>query len=141
MRRPTGFNNKPVPRAATAYGRQLKTHENSTTVSTLPKVDVPNALGQVKSQLNDDFTSVALLKEDEENLPEDFSLSNEAKLFSGEKNAVLLTRKFSQDHACNFNLFYFPFDTQVRFWRLFQRRLYSQWCLIENHQSPVYVVN
>merc|ERR1739836_243489 len=31
----------------------------------------------------------------------------------GEKNAVLLTRKFSQEHACNFNLFYYPFDTQV----------------------------
>ena len=27
-----------------------------------PKVDVPNALGQVKNQLNDDFTSVSLLK-------------------------------------------------------------------------------
>merc|ERR1719266_3267323 len=78
-----------------------------------PRVDVPNALGQVTNQLNDDFTSVALLKEDVEILPEDFSLSNEAQLFSGEKNAVLLTRKFSQDHACNFNLFYYPFDTQV----------------------------
>lgn len=79
-----------------------------------PKVDVPNALGQVKSQMtNDEFTSVSLIKENEENLPEDFSLSNEARLFSGDKNAVLLKRKFSQDHACNFNLFYFPFDTQV----------------------------
>lgn len=78
-----------------------------------PKVEVPNALGPVKGQLNDDSTSVILLKEDEENLPEDFSLSQEARLFSGEKNAVLLRRKFSQDHACNFNLFYYPFDTQV----------------------------
>ena len=81
-----------------------------------PKVDVPNALGQVKSQMtNDEFTSVSLIKENEENLPEDFSLSNEARLFSGDKNAVLLKRKFSQDHACNFNLFYFPFDTQVHY--------------------------
>ena len=46
-----------------------------------PKVDVPNALGQVKSQMtNDEFTSVSLIKENEENLPEDFSLSNEARL-------------------------------------------------------------
>ena len=64
---------------------------------------------------NDEFTSVSLIKENEENLPEDFSLSNEARLFSGDKNAVLLKRKFSQDHACNFNLFYFPFDTQVHY--------------------------
>ena len=40
-------------------------------------------------------------------------MSNEAKLFSGERNAVLLKKKFSQDHACTFNLFYYPFDTQV----------------------------
>ena len=78
-----------------------------------PKVDSPNALGPSKNQLNDDATSVVLLKESEETLPEDFSFSNEARLFSGEKNAVLLTRKYSQEHACNFNLFYYPFDTQV----------------------------
>ena len=78
-----------------------------------PKVDLPNAVGPTKNQLNDDSTSVVLLKESEETLPEDFSFPNEARLFSGEKNAVLLTRKFSQEHACNFNLFYYPFDTQV----------------------------
>ena len=76
-------------------------------------MDLPNALGPTKNQLNDDSTSVKLLKESEETLPEDFSFPNEARLFSGEKNAVLLTRKFSQEHACNFNLFYYPFDTQV----------------------------
>ena len=78
-----------------------------------PKIDLLNALGPIKNQLIDDSTSVVLLKESEETLPEDFTFSNEARLFSGEKNAVLLSRKFSQEHACNFNLFYYPFDTQV----------------------------
>ncbi len=78
-----------------------------------PKVDVPNALGLTKGQLSDESTSIVLLKENEENLPEDFSLSRESRLYSGKKNAVLLTKKYSQEHACSFNLFYYPFDTQV----------------------------
>ena len=78
-----------------------------------PKVGLINGLGVTQMQLNDDSTTVVLLKESEETLPEDFTFSNEARLFSGEKNAVLLTHKFSQEHACNFNLFYYPFDTQV----------------------------
>ena len=51
--------------------------KESKTIIWSPKVEVPNALGQVSSQLNDDATSIMLLKETEEYLPEDFSLSNE----------------------------------------------------------------
>lgn len=91
-----------------------------------PKVDPINALGLSKGRLDDDSTKIVLLKENEETLPEDFSLSNEARLFSGGKNAVLLTRRFSQDHACNFNLFYYPFDTQVIILALFL----VIWCVL-----------
>ena len=44
-----------------------------------PQIDIQNALGPIKSQLNDDSTRIMLLRENEENLPEDFSLSNEGK--------------------------------------------------------------
>lgn len=42
-----------------------------------PKVFVPNALGPDTSQLNDESSTIMLLRENEENLPEDFSLDNE----------------------------------------------------------------
>lgn len=34
-------------------------------------------------------------------------------LFSGRKNAVYLTREYYQEYACEFDLIYYPFDTQV----------------------------
>ena len=51
--------------------------KDSKTIIWSPKVEVPNAIGLVSSQLNDDATSIMLLRESEEYLPEDFSLSNE----------------------------------------------------------------
>ena len=53
--------------------------KDSKTIIWSPKVEVPNAIGLVSSQLNDDATSIMLLRESEEYLPEDFSLSNEGK--------------------------------------------------------------
>ena len=47
-------------------------------------------------------------------LPEDFSTSIEAMLFSGENNSIILTREYFLDYACQFNLRNYPFDTQER---------------------------
>ena len=37
-----------------------------------------------------------------------------ARLLSGDNNSISLKRKYTQQYSCNFNLFYYPFDTQVR---------------------------
>ena len=55
--------------------------KESKTIIWSPKVEVSNVLGQVSSQLNDEATSIMLLRESEEDLPEDFSLSNEGIFF------------------------------------------------------------
>ena len=34
-------------------------------------------------------------------------------LFSGRENAIHLTREYYQEYSCQFNLYYYPFDTQV----------------------------
>lgn len=34
-------------------------------------------------------------------------------LFSGRTNAIYLTREYYQEYACEFDLIYYPFDTQV----------------------------
>ncbi len=34
-------------------------------------------------------------------------------LFSGAKNSISLTREYYQECACEFDLYYYPFDTQV----------------------------
>ncbi len=34
-------------------------------------------------------------------------------LFSGAKNSISLTREYYQEYACQFDLYYYPFDTQV----------------------------
>ena len=36
-----------------------------------------------------------------------------AKVFSGRTNSIALTRRYSQEHSCKFDLYYFPFDAQV----------------------------
>ena len=80
-----------------------------------PRLAFLNALGPavVEKNLDDEFSSVTLTKENDKTLPEDNSLPREARLFSGEQNSITLQRKYTQEHACNFNLFYYPFDTQV----------------------------
>ena len=37
-----------------------------------------------------------------------------ARLLSGNNNSISLKRKYTQQYTCNFDLFYYPFDTQVR---------------------------
>jgi hypothetical protein len=44
-----------------------------------PKLELPNALGTVPKQLDDESTTVMLLRENEETLPEDFSMPREGK--------------------------------------------------------------
>ena len=36
-----------------------------------------------------------------------------AMLFSGRTNAIYLSREYFQEYACEFDLIYYPFDTQV----------------------------
>ena len=63
--------------------------KDSKTIIWSPRVEVPNAIGLVSSQLNDDTTSIMLLRESEEYLPEDFSLSNEGTYADfAEKNII-----------------------------------------------------
>ena len=40
-------------------------------------------------------------------------LSFTAMLFSGHENAISLTREYYHDYACDFELSFYPFDTQV----------------------------
>ena len=35
-------------------------------------------------------------------------------LFAGATNSILLTREYYQEYACQFDLIYYPFDTQVK---------------------------
>ena len=66
-------------------------------------------------RLLDDESSVTLSREETSPLPEDPTLSRESRLYSGEGNSVRLTRRFSQDHECGFDLYYYPFDAQVKY--------------------------
>ena len=84
----------------------------------------------------DELTSGVLVREDPAPLPEDITLSTECKnfevqklaiisifkaylrffsamLFSGKSNAIYLTREYYQEYGCPFDLYYYPFDTQV----------------------------
>ena len=53
-----------------------------------------------------------LLRED---LPlrEDISQEREAMLFSGEGNSINLKREYYKQYSCDFDLVYYPFDTQL----------------------------
>ena len=42
-------------------------------------------------------------------------------LFSGHENAISLTREYYHDYACDFELSFYPFDTQVS---IFSRTLF-----------------
>ena len=64
--------------------------KESKTIIWSPKVEVPNAIGQISSQLNDDATSIMLLRESEEFLPEDLSLHNEGT-FLIMKTCIMVT--------------------------------------------------
>ena len=55
------------------------------------------------------------MEREDDPLKEDITLSTEAGLFSGRRNAIYLTREYYQDYACRFNLIYYPFDTQLCF--------------------------
>lgn len=76
-----------------------------------PKLGFTNALGPFQTTV-DDLTTGILVREANP-LDEDITLSTEAMLFSGRDNAILLTREYYQDYACNFDLLYYPFDTQM----------------------------
>ncbi len=98
-----------------------------------PSLAFVNALGPYQTVV-DMQTSGSLVREDEP-LDEDFSLSTEgtscverlhidcrltiwliscsAMLFSGRSNSILLTREYYNDYGCEFDLLYYPFDTQV----------------------------
>lgn len=34
-------------------------------------------------------------------------------LFSGKKNSIFMTREYYNDYSCDFDLRFYPFDTQV----------------------------
>ena len=76
----------------------------------LPKI--PKLFLQTKV---DELTTGVLVREDESPEPEDITLSTEAMLFSGRRNAIYLTREYYQEYACRFDLIFYPFDTQLCF--------------------------
>ena len=51
-------------------------------------------------------------------------LSFTAMLFSGHENAISLTREYYHDYACDFELSFYPFDTQVSIYILCSTTLY-----------------
>ena len=77
-----------------------------------PNLAFVNALGPYHTVV-DEKTSGVLIREDEIPLPEDPTLSTEAMLFSGRSNSILLTREYFLEYSCNFELHYYPFDTQM----------------------------
>ena len=77
-----------------------------------PDLGFTNALGPFQTKV-DELTHGVLVKESNP-LDEDLSLYNEAMLFAGANNSVLLVREYYIDYGCNsFNLIYYPFDTQM----------------------------
>ena len=34
--------------------------------------------------------------------------------FPGKKNSITMSREYFQDYSCQFDLIYYPFDTQVK---------------------------
>ena len=83
-----------------------------------PRLVYLNALGAADE---DDFaegSTLALIKQKQEDSFErdssfPLTLSREARLFSGSENSLELSKKLTQNYPCQFDLFYYPFDTQV----------------------------
>ena len=46
-------------------------------------------------------------------MPEDLKHSEEVLLYEGRHNSIYMTREYFQEYSCQFNLYYYPFDTQV----------------------------
>ena len=81
-----------------------------------PRLMYINALG---SATDDDFlkgSTLALIKQSVE-IDYDgaltLTLSRESRLFSGSENSLELSKKITQNYPCQFNLKFYPFDTQV----------------------------
>ena len=43
-----------------------------------------------------------------------------AMLFSGKDNSIYMTREYFQEYSCAFDLKYYPFDTQVKYFAIIQ---------------------
>lgn len=98
-----------------------------------PQLAFVNALGPFQT-VADEMTSGVLIREGHP-LQEDLSISTEGKnkvtwvvilwslklfhfnlsamLFSGRENSIMITREYYQEYSCDFDLKYYPFDTQV----------------------------
>lgn len=55
-----------------------------------------------------------------------FILSFSAMLFSGNENSIFLTREYFQEYSCEFDLLYYPFDTQVIDCQLLVRKIWLE---------------
>ncbi|XP_059081415.1 uncharacterized protein LOC131879190 [Tigriopus californicus] len=76
-----------------------------------PQLVFSNALGPYTT-IVDTKTSMLIVMEDEP-LLEDMTQAVESMLFSGGTNSIYMTREYYEDYACQFDLQYYPFDTQV----------------------------
>ena len=95
----------------------------------VPKLGFTNALGPFQTVV-DDLTNGVLIREAKP-LEEDVTAAIEGKimfkkcrafsrhifltamLFSGRSNSIYISREYYQEYGCDFNLVYYPFDTQV----------------------------
>ena len=71
-----------------------------------------------------------------------------ARLLSGNNNSISLKRKYTQQYTCNFDLFYYPFDTQVKrfhwtcikknltYW--FQQELFTLRCAVRYRYETLF---
>eukprot|EP00094_Tigriopus_californicus_P006421 TCALIF_06184-PA protein Name:"Similar to GLRB Glycine receptor subunit beta (Homo sapiens)" AED:0.20 eAED:0.20 QI:0/1/0.66/1/1/1/6/0/430 len=76
-----------------------------------PRLAFVNALGPYQTVV-DEKTAGVLVREDDP-LDEDVTLPIEAMLFSGRTNSILMTREYYLNYGCDFDLRYYPFDTQM----------------------------
>ncbi|XP_040564481.2 uncharacterized protein [Lepeophtheirus salmonis] len=76
-----------------------------------PKIAFTNALGPFQTEV-DKLSVCTLIREDNPRI-EDNSQDREALLFDGEFNSISLVREYYQDYSCDFDLTFYPFDTQL----------------------------
>ena len=77
-----------------------------------PQLAFIDALGPYQTKVDD--LSVATIVLERSPRSDDLSQSLEYYGFDAYTNAINLEREYYQDFACEFDLYYYPFDTQVR---------------------------
>eukprot|EP00095_Tigriopus_kingsejongensis_P009466 maker-scaffold1140_size60066-snap-gene-0.4 protein:Tk09466 transcript:maker-scaffold1140_size60066-snap-gene-0.4-mRNA-1 annotation:"cys loop ligand gated ion channel subunit" len=76
-----------------------------------PNMIFVNALGPYRTVVDEQTTTLIIVEDDP--LLEDMTQPIEAMLFAGANNSIYMTREYYQDNSCDFNLRFYPFDSQM----------------------------